>query len=63
MMATGALDVKPLISHRFDITEAEKAYELVSGPKPSLGILLTYPGIEITEASRKVSLLNNDNIN
>ena len=62
MMATGALDVKPLISHRIDIVEAEKAYELISGSKSSLGILLTYPGIEITDASRKVSLLNNENI-
>ena len=62
MMSTGALDVKPLISHRIDIAEAEKAYELVSGNKSSLGILLTYPGVEITEASRKISLLKNDNI-
>ena len=62
MMETGALDVKPLISHRIDIVEAEKAYELISGSKSSLGILLTYPGVEITEASRKVSLLNNENI-
>ena len=27
MMVTGALDVKPLISHQFEITEAQKAYE------------------------------------
>jgi predicted dehydrogenase len=60
MMATGALDVKPLISHQFDITEAGKAYELVNSTEPSLGILLTYPGVEITEASRKISLLKND---
>lgn len=56
MMAMGHLDVKPLISHRFAITEAEKAYELVGGAGPSLGILLTYPGIEISAASRTVSL-------
>jgi threonine dehydrogenase-like Zn-dependent dehydrogenase len=62
MMATGALDVKSLISHRIDIAEAEKAYELISGNESSLGILLTYPGVEITKASRKVSLLNNENI-
>lgn len=43
MMADGRLDVKPLISHRFAIDEAEKAYELVVGPEPSLGILLDYP--------------------
>ena len=62
MMSTGALDVKPLITHRIDIAEAEKAYELVSGSKFSLGILLTYPGVEITVASRKVSLLKNENL-
>ena len=43
MMADGRLDVKPLISHRFAIGEAEKAYELVGGAGPSLGILLEYP--------------------
>lgn len=43
MMADGRLDVKPLISHRFKIEEAEKAYELVGSSVPSLGILLQYP--------------------
>lgn len=43
MMADGRLDVKPLISHRFPIGEAEMAYELVSGTGASLGILLEYP--------------------
>ena len=62
MMATGALNVKPLISHRFSIAEAEKAYETVSSDKSSLGILLTYPGIEISAESRKVSLSNKENI-
>jgi len=46
MMADGRLDVKPLISHRFRIDEAEKAYELVAGTAPSLGILLQYPTAE-----------------
>ena len=31
MMSDGRLDVKPLISHRFGIGEAEKAYDLVGG--------------------------------
>jgi threonine dehydrogenase-like Zn-dependent dehydrogenase len=61
MMTIGALDVKPMISHKFDIIEAEKAYKLVGGTESSLGILLTYPGIEITEASKKL-LLNNNNV-
>jgi predicted dehydrogenase/threonine dehydrogenase-like Zn-dependent dehydrogenase len=43
MMADGRLDVKPLISHRFAIDDAEGAYALVGGAGPSLGILLDYP--------------------
>lgn len=56
MMADGRMDVKPMISHRFAIEEAEQAYALVGGAGPSLGILLTYPGIEITPEGRTVSL-------
>jgi threonine dehydrogenase-like Zn-dependent dehydrogenase len=44
MMADGRLDVKPLISHRFALENAEEAYALVGGAGPSLGILLKYPG-------------------
>ncbi len=43
MMADGRLDMKPLISHRFAIDDAEGAYALVGGAAPSLGILLSYP--------------------
>jgi predicted dehydrogenase len=45
-----------LISHRISIDEAAKAYEVVAGSEPSLGILLSYPGIELTEAGRTVTL-------
>jgi len=55
MMAAGSLDVKPLISHRFVIYDAEYAYELISGDSPSLGILLEYPGLKITKESRSVN--------
>ena len=58
MMATKALDVQSLISHRFDIAEAQRAYELLIDSKPTLGILLTYPGIEVDEDSRKVLFLS-----
>ncbi len=61
MMEKGALDVKPLISHQFDIKEAKKAYEIISNSQSSLGVLLKYPGVNITEASRKMSLLKNIN--
>jgi predicted dehydrogenase/threonine dehydrogenase-like Zn-dependent dehydrogenase len=43
-LATGALRTEPLISHRFAIEQAAAAYELISSPEPSLGILLQYPG-------------------
>lgn len=57
MMADGRLDMKPLISHRFPIEDAEKAYELVGGAGQSLGILLEYPGLDISSAARSVSLV------
>ncbi|MDI9244999.1 bi-domain-containing oxidoreductase [Marinobacter sp. CHS3-4] len=43
LMASGALDVDPLISHRFTLEQAEEAYDLLSSGKPSMGILLEYP--------------------
>ena len=55
MMVAGSLDVKPLISHRFLIDDAENTYELISGDSPSLGILLEYPGLKITKESRVVN--------
>jgi predicted dehydrogenase/threonine dehydrogenase-like Zn-dependent dehydrogenase len=56
MMADGRMNVKPLISHRFAIEDAQEAYALVGGSGPLLGILLTYPGIEITPEGRTVAL-------
>ncbi len=58
IMASGALDVKKLISHEFDISEAKKAYDIILGSEPSMGILLSYPGIEINNNSKKISLFN-----
>jgi predicted dehydrogenase/threonine dehydrogenase-like Zn-dependent dehydrogenase len=43
MMASGRMNVLPLISHRFDIDDAPGAYALVGGESPSLGIVLNYP--------------------
>lgn len=44
MMAGGRLDIGPLISHRFMLDDALKAYDLLSGAsEPYLGILLRYP--------------------
>jgi len=45
LMATGAIDVAPLISHRFPIESGEQAMDLLSSNEPSLGILLSYPKV------------------
>ncbi|RWC06676.1 MAG: dehydrogenase [Mesorhizobium sp.] len=46
MIAEGRLDVSLLISHRYDLADAQKAYELIAGAEPSLGIVLKYPSVE-----------------
>jgi predicted dehydrogenase len=55
MMADGRLDVKPLISHRFRIEEAERAYELITGDEPSMGVVLEYPGGRDADVSARPS--------
>ena len=44
LIAAGAVKLDKLITHRFDISEAEIAYDIITGktPQPYLGILLTY---------------------
>ncbi|MEJ5203349.1 MAG: zinc-binding alcohol dehydrogenase, partial [Anaerolineales bacterium] len=57
LLASGQLNVQPLITHRFPIERAAEAYELITGKRkqPFLGILLTYP--ETTkEAKRQIRL-------
>ena len=55
LMASGKLDVAPLISHRFKIENAESAYDLIEkGKDPYLGILLEYP--EVSSLRRRVEL-------
>jgi predicted dehydrogenase len=53
LVAQGKLDVKALITHRFKIDEAEKAYELIEGKtgEPYLGVLLDY-GLPVGEAGQ-----------
>lgn len=42
MIAEGKLNVAPLITHRFEIADAERAYALIVGDEPSLGVVLSY---------------------
>src|ERR1700719_1450906 len=45
LMASGQLDVAPLITHRFPLERASDAYALLTSGEPSLGILLEYPAV------------------
>lgn len=58
IMASGALDVRALISHRFEFDNAAQAYDLLVGARePHLGIVLRYPTVEHSaQPSRKVEL-------
>ncbi|MCS6908238.1 MAG: bi-domain-containing oxidoreductase [Anaerolineales bacterium] len=44
LLEIGRIDVKPLITHRFPIEQAEKAYSLIANKQgePFLGVLFTY---------------------
>ncbi len=57
LMADQSLDTQPLVSRRFSIEAAAKAYDLLSADPSALGILLDYPE-EVTSAllQRRVSL-------
>lgn len=57
LMASGQLDVAPLVSHRFRLEQAVEAYDLLSSGEPSLGILLQYPQDDAARlAQRTVAL-------
>ena len=51
LISSGKLDVERLVTHRFQIDEAERAYQLISGTvvEPYLGVILNYdPDRELT---------------
>jgi len=58
MMDSGALDVLPLITHRYDIENSIYAYELLDDSSV-LGILINYPSQDIESLKKsKVKLLS-----
>ena len=58
MMDSGALDVQPLITHRYDIKNAIKAYTLLDDPS-ALGVVLNYPAQDKVKLQKsKVRLLS-----
>ena len=56
MLASGQLDVKPLITHRFAFEDAQQAYQTLTEDKAGLGILLQYTSDVAERSVRKVAL-------
>lgn len=58
MLASGQLDVKPLISHRFAFEEAPIAYQILTDDKGSLGVLLRYESPVAARSINSIPLSN-----
>jgi predicted dehydrogenase/threonine dehydrogenase-like Zn-dependent dehydrogenase len=56
LLASGHLDVTPLITHRFAFEDAPKAYEALTSSKAGLGILLQYSAPAAQRMVRSVRL-------
>ena len=57
LMAAGGLRVGELITHRFDIGQAQPAYDALAGDRSAMGIVLTYPQAPAeTKLARSVAL-------
>ncbi|HCH1216702.1 bi-domain-containing oxidoreductase [Vibrio parahaemolyticus] len=56
MMASGQVDVKPLITHRFKFEDAAQAYELLTSDKSALGILLQYQSDSSVRHEKSITL-------
>jgi len=56
MLASGQLNVKALITHRFNFDDAPKAYETLIADKAGLGILLRYSAPSERRMVRSVTL-------
>lgn len=54
LLSNKQIDVSPLITHRFPIEEAPKAYQMITAKEhePFLGVLLTYPDQEVVPETR-----------
>ncbi len=56
LLGDGRIKVSDLISHRFLIEEADKAYELISSKQAFLGVLITYPSIRGKSVQKKFEI-------
>ena len=56
MLASGQLNVKPLISHQFNFEDAALAYQALTDDRSGLGIILEYTSNVAERAIKEVSL-------
>lgn len=57
LMASKKLDLESLISHRFSIEQADKAYEMVYGnTEPYLGVVLQYPDHDTEKSTNTINM-------
>jgi predicted dehydrogenase len=52
LLSEGKLDVSPLITHRIPIEDGKRAYDLITGKEPYLGVLLTYGEQKLPKENR-----------
>jgi predicted dehydrogenase/threonine dehydrogenase-like Zn-dependent dehydrogenase len=57
LIAEGKVTPKRLVTHRFPIAQAEKAYELMGRGEPYLAMLLTYEPEKVASIARQISLV------
>lgn len=60
LVSSGVVDVKPLISSRFEFTDASAAYTELSSNTSGLGILLDYSSVIMGRVSRSITLDRQD---
>jgi predicted dehydrogenase/threonine dehydrogenase-like Zn-dependent dehydrogenase len=56
LVEAGSVKLNPLITHRFQASESEAAYELITGSEPYLGVLLQYDADR--ELERRIPLVS-----
>jgi predicted dehydrogenase/threonine dehydrogenase-like Zn-dependent dehydrogenase len=56
MLAEGRLEVTPLVSHRFAVRDAARAYDALVNDRSALGIVLLHEDTKPSAAARRVAL-------
>jgi len=51
LLAQGRLDAASLVSHRFAVRDATRAYDALVNERSALGIVLEYPGLPVANAA------------